>query len=171
MFLKRPSSAARSTNTCATRQGYSCRVSERQKTTVVGLPKRGRLRAILNPRRGRSAPARRKRIPGKIGAANLRPSHCWAIEAASAASPPLPENITDGEIPAGLAAVPQDFRAVVLLIDVEEFSYKEAAGILNVPIWTVMSRWSRGRRLLREMLADVAQSYGLGHKQEEGRSA
>jgi len=44
-----------------------------------------------------------------------------------------------------LNEIPHDFRAVVLLIDVEELSYKEAAGILSVPIGTVMSRLSRGR--------------------------
>jgi RNA polymerase sigma-70 factor (ECF subfamily) len=72
---------------------------------------------------------------------------------------------------AALAEVPQDFRAVVLLVDVEEFSYKETAGILNVPIGTVMSRLSRGRRLLRERLAGVAQSYGISGVQQEGKSA
>jgi RNA polymerase sigma-70 factor (ECF subfamily) len=72
---------------------------------------------------------------------------------------------------AALTEVPQDFRAVVLLIDVEEFSYKEAAGILNVPIGTVMSRLSRGRRLLREKLVDLAQSYGIGGIHQEGKRA
>jgi RNA polymerase sigma-70 factor (ECF subfamily) len=57
------------------------------------------------------------------------------------------------------------------LIDVEEFSYKEAAGILNVPIGTVMSRLSRGRRLLREKLVDLAQAYGIGRMHQEGKSA
>jgi RNA polymerase sigma-70 factor (ECF subfamily) len=72
---------------------------------------------------------------------------------------------------AALTEVPHDFRAVVLLIDVEEFSYKEAAGILNVPIGTVMSRLSRGRRLLREKLVDLAQAYGIGRMHQEGKSA
>jgi len=88
-----------------------------------------------------------------------------------AAGPPLPEGITDEEILAALEGVAQDFRAVVLLIDVEEFSYKEAAGILNVPIGTVMSRLSRGRRMLREKLVDLAQSYGIGRPHQEGKSA
>jgi len=88
-----------------------------------------------------------------------------------AACPPLPEHITDEEMMAALAEVPQDFRAAVLLIDVEEFSYKEAAGILNVPIGTVMSRLSRGRKLLRERLAGVAESYGIGRTHQEGKSA
>ena len=85
--------------------------------------------------------------------------------------PPIPEHITDEEMLAALADVPQDFRAVVLLIDVEEFSYKEAAGIVNVPIGTVMSRLSRGRKLLREKLAVQAASYGIGRSHEEGKSA
>src|SRR6516164_3099485 len=82
--------------------------------------------------------------------------------------PPIPEHITDEEMLAALADVPQDFRAVVLLVDVEEFSYKEAAGILNVPIGTVMSRLSRGRKLLREQLEKTAQSYGIGKGELEG---
>jgi len=70
-----------------------------------------------------------------------------------------------------LDRVPQDFRAVVLLVDVDEFSYKEASSILNVPIGTVMSRLSRGRKLLREQLAATAQSYGIGKGKLEGRTA
>jgi len=93
------------------------------------------------------------------------------LEMTAAGSPPLPEHITDDEMLAALAEVPQDFRAVVLLIDVEEFSYKEAAGILDVPIGTVMSRLSRGRKLLRERLASLAQSYGIGGTRQEGKSA
>src|SRR5205807_10625773 len=84
------------------------------------------------------------------------------LEVTSAPGPPVPENITDEQMLAALTEVPHDFRSAVLLIDVEEFSYKEAAGILDVPIGTVMSRLSRGRKLLREKLADLAQSYGIG---------
>jgi RNA polymerase sigma-70 factor, ECF subfamily len=93
------------------------------------------------------------------------------LEQVPAACAPLPEQITDEEMIAALADVPQDFRAAVLLIDVEEFTYKEAAGILNVPIGTVMSRLSRGRKALRERLAGVAESYGIGRTQQEGKSA
>ena len=92
------------------------------------------------------------------------------LDLTPAGGPPIPEHITDEEILAALADVPQDFRAVVLLIDVEEFAYKEAAGILNVPIGTVMSRLSRGRKMLRERLAGQAASYGIGRPQE-GKSA
>src|SRR5215813_14154238 len=92
------------------------------------------------------------------------------LDLTPAVGPPIPEHITDKEILAALAEVPQDFRAVVLLVDVEEFSYKEAAGILNAPIGTVMSRLSRGRKMLRERLAGQAASYGIGRTQE-GKSA
>jgi RNA polymerase sigma-70 factor (ECF subfamily) len=74
----------------------------------------------------------------------------------------IPEHLTDGEVLRALDALTPEFRAVVLLADVEEFSYKEVAGILSVPIGTVMSRLSRGRALLRRSLADVARSYGIG---------
>ncbi len=80
---------------------------------------------------------------------------------------PIPDHLTDEEILAAMDKMPPDFRQVVLLVDVEEFSYKEAAGILNVPIGTVMSRLSRARKLLRESLDEVAQAYGLGRGKEK----
>ena len=72
------------------------------------------------------------------------------------------ENVTDSEILKALDEIPAEFRSVVLLADVEEFAYKEIAGILSIPIGTVMSRLSRGRALLRKRLAHVASSYGIG---------
>jgi RNA polymerase sigma-70 factor, ECF subfamily len=93
------------------------------------------------------------------------------LDLAPAAGPALPEHITDEEMIAALSEVPQDFRAAVLLVDVEEFSYKEAAGILNVPIGTVMSRLSRGRKALREKLTVLAASYGISGPHQEGKSA
>jgi RNA polymerase sigma-70 factor (ECF subfamily) len=93
------------------------------------------------------------------------------LDLAPATSSPIPEQITDEEILAALSEIPDDFRAVVLLTDVEEFSYKQAAGILNVPIGTVMSRLSRGRKMLREKLAGQAASYGIARGHEKGRSA
>jgi RNA polymerase sigma-70 factor (ECF subfamily) len=91
------------------------------------------------------------------------------LEANVTYTEPVPEQLTDEEILAALDRVPADFRSVVLLVDVEEFAYKEAAEILNVPIGTVMSRLSRGRKLLREQLADCARGYGLGKTAGEGR--
>ena len=72
------------------------------------------------------------------------------------------EEITDGEILAALDKIPSEFRSVVLLVDVEEFAYKEVAEILSIPIGTVMSRLSRGRGLLRKALAELARTYGIG---------
>jgi len=72
------------------------------------------------------------------------------------------EQVTDGDILKALDAIPTEFRSVVLLVDVEEFAYKEVADILAIPIGTVMSRLSRGRGLLRKQLVAVAQSYGIG---------
>ncbi len=52
-----------------------------------------------------------------------------------------------------LAAVPHDFRDVVVLVDLSDFSYADAARILDIPIGTVMSRLHRGRRVLKQELA------------------
>jgi RNA polymerase sigma-70 factor, ECF subfamily len=78
------------------------------------------------------------------------------------AEPPVPQEIKDEEILAALNKVPLAFREIVVMADVEEFSYKEIAEALKLPLGTVMSRLSRGRRLLREELAGVARSYGIG---------
>jgi RNA polymerase sigma-70 factor (ECF subfamily) len=74
---------------------------------------------------------------------------------------PIPERLTDDDILAALDHLPADFRAIVLIVDVEEFSYKEASQILSIPVGTVMSRLSRGRKLLRDQLGEVAQRYGI----------
>ena len=75
--------------------------------------------------------------------------------------PPVEHELKDAEVLAALDRVPPRFREVVLLADVEEFSYREIAEILGVPLGTVMSRLSRGRKLLRELLAGVAAGYGI----------
>jgi RNA polymerase sigma-70 factor (ECF subfamily) len=82
-------------------------------------------------------------------------------EANLACTPPVSEKLTDGSILKALDEIPADYRSVVLLVDVEEFSYQDAAGILSIPIGTVMSRLSRGRKMLREKLIGVARSYGI----------
>ena len=73
----------------------------------------------------------------------------------------VPQDLTDEEILAALDGIAQEFRSVVVLVDVEEFAYKEVAEILSIPIGTVMSRLSRGRAMLRKRLSGVARSYGL----------
>jgi RNA polymerase sigma-70 factor, ECF subfamily len=86
-------------------------------------------------------------------------------------APPVPEKLTDQEVLSALDRVPTEFRAVILLADVEEFSYKEIAQVLQIPVGTVMSRLSRGRKLLRELLAGLARSYGIGNAPQEGTGA
>lgn len=84
--------------------------------------------------------------------------------------PSIPERITDEEVIGALKRVPDPFRAVLVLSDIEEFSYKEIASMLDVPIGTVMSRLSRGRKVLREELAEYARSYGFGDGREAAAS-
>ena len=71
------------------------------------------------------------------------------------------EETLSSDVLSALKGIPPEFRAVVLLADVQEFSYKEIAEILRVPMGTVMSRLSRGRQLLRIALGELARSYGL----------
>jgi RNA polymerase sigma-70 factor (ECF subfamily) len=78
------------------------------------------------------------------------------------------EETLSSDVLSALKGIPPEFRAVVLLADVQEFSYKEIAQILRVPMGTVMSRLSRGRALLRATLSDVARSYGLQKAAQEG---
>lgn len=66
--------------------------------------------------------------------------------------PPIPQDVTDEDMLAALDKVPQSYREVLLLADVQEFSYKEVADTLDIPIGTVMSRLSRGRSILRTQL-------------------
>jgi RNA polymerase sigma-70 factor (ECF subfamily) len=70
----------------------------------------------------------------------------------------------DADLQAALDALPEAFRQAVWLRDVEEFSYAEIAAMLGIPIGTVMSRISRGRRLLFEKLSAVPQKHGVTHE-------
>ena len=82
------------------------------------------------------------------------------------AEPPVPDRLTDEEVLAAIERVPREFRAVLLLADVEEFAYKEIAETLEIPMGTVMSRLSRARKLLRVELAHVAAGMGIGKRRE-----
>lgn len=70
------------------------------------------------------------------------------------------DSILDEDVQTAIDALNEDYRMVIHLVDLEGFSYKEAAEILEVPVGTVMSRLYRGRRMLEKVLLDYAQAHG-----------
>lgn len=85
------------------------------------------------------------------------------LRASSASGDPETEflsGLVDSEVKDALVELPEKFRQVVLL-DVEGFSYKEIAEMLDIPIGTVMSRLHRGRKFLQKRLLDLAQQRGI----------
>jgi RNA polymerase sigma-70 factor (ECF subfamily) len=66
------------------------------------------------------------------------------------------ERLSQDGIVDALSAVPHDFRDVIVLVDIGDFTYHDAAHILDIPIGTVMSRLHRGRRILKRELAEAA---------------
>ena len=67
----------------------------------------------------------------------------------------------EGEVEIALGGLPAEFREAILLVDVEELSYQEVSGVLDIPIGTVKSRVSRGRAILRDALAGFAKERGI----------
>ncbi|MDZ7681351.1 MAG: sigma-70 family RNA polymerase sigma factor [Fodinibius sp.] len=70
-------------------------------------------------------------------------------------------DLIDDDISQALEELPEDFRTVVLLCDVEGFTYEEIANMLDVPIGTIRSRLHRGRNLLKAELKDYAEKRGF----------
>ena len=79
----------------------------------------------------------------------------------SSAEDQMLELFTDDEVKNALESLPEDFRIPVLLSDVDGFSYKEIAEMLEIPIGTVMSRLHRGRKAMQKMLYEYARDKGL----------
>jgi len=80
--------------------------------------------------------------------------------------PPSPEKLVldgvlDEEIEQAMAALPEEYRTVVIMALVEELSYKEIASALSIPLGTVMSRLHRGRKQLQGALVEYAQRRGI----------
>lgn len=84
-----------------------------------------------------------------------------AVSAGRSAEEEVLEHFTESDIKQALEELPEQFRMAVLLADVEGFSYKEIADILDVPIGTVMSRLHRGRKALQKTLHDFGMQRGL----------
>jgi RNA polymerase sigma-70 factor (ECF subfamily) len=87
----------------------------------------------------------------RLGATNVEPS----------AESEVLEQLPDEAVQRALEALPEGFRMAVLLADVQGFSYKEIAEMLDIPIGTVMSRLHRGRKALEKALWDTAVERGI----------
>jgi RNA polymerase sigma-70 factor (ECF subfamily) len=85
--------------------------------------------------------------------------------AARSAEDEVLEGFVEADVKAAVEELPEHFRMPVLLADVEGFSYKEIAEILDVPIGTVMSRLHRGRKALEKALWSFAEQRGLTGEQ------
>ncbi|HSZ83364.1 MAG TPA: sigma-70 family RNA polymerase sigma factor [Polyangia bacterium] len=70
-------------------------------------------------------------------------------------------HMVSGDVEKALAALPSDFRMAVILADLEDFSYKEIADIMECPAGTVMSRLYRGRKMLQQALYQYAVEQGI----------
>jgi RNA polymerase sigma-70 factor (ECF subfamily) len=77
------------------------------------------------------------------------------------------DHLPDSDVKSALQSIPEEFRLAVYFADVEGFAYKEISDIMNTPIGTVMSRLHRGRKMLRDLLADYAAERGISAGAED----
>ncbi|WP_028264790.1 sigma-70 family RNA polymerase sigma factor [Arthrobacter sp. MA-N2] len=77
------------------------------------------------------------------------------------------DHLPDSDVKSALQSIPEEFRLAVYFADVEGFAYKEISDIMNTPIGTVMSRLHRGRKMLRDLLADYAAERGISAGADE----
>lgn len=90
-----------------------------------------------------------------------------AARSGRSAEDELMDTFSEAEVKQAIEDLPENFRMAVLLADVEGFSYKEIAEILDIPIGTVMSRLHRGRKALQKALYDYAVTHGLADRPED----
>lgn len=77
------------------------------------------------------------------------------------------DNLLDDELSQAISSLPEDFRTVVILADIEGFSYDEIADFIDIPVGTVRSRLHRARKMLFTTLYDYAGKKGYLAKEEE----
>ncbi len=114
---------------------------------------------------------RKKKEREILGADDLRPvrQNFHNVEAARFYNDPerkAMHRTFSSDIKDALEALPEEFRMVVVLADLNDFSYKEIAHILDCPVGTVMSRLFRGRKLMRKSLVDLAYERGIIRNKE-----
>jgi RNA polymerase sigma-70 factor, ECF subfamily len=108
---------------------------------------------------------KRQREPQTISEDEVEEWYLYNRLASGAAEPSAEatvlDRLPDEDVRAALATLPEQFRIAVLLADVEGFTYKEIAEILDIPMGTVMSRLHRGRKGLEKRLWEVVRARGL----------
>jgi RNA polymerase sigma-70 factor (ECF subfamily) len=77
------------------------------------------------------------------------------------------QHLIGDEVAKAMGALQDDFREIIVLSDLEEFSYEEIAGILNIPVGTVRSRLFRARNALKEMLREYGRKHGFKDKRDK----
>jgi len=108
---------------------------------------------------------KRKLEPRSVDFAEIEDSFERIVRRDSNEQPSDPEadffsGVLDEDVKRALESLPYDYRMVVILADLEDFSYKEIAEILDCPVGTVMSRLYRGRKLLEKALLKYARKHG-----------
>jgi RNA polymerase sigma-70 factor, ECF subfamily len=111
---------------------------------------------------------RRKQIPPQVDFADLEETFESALATRENGAVKTPEDelldaSLDSEVCRSLVGLPHNYKVVVLLADIEGYSYKEIADILAIPVGTVMSRLYRGRRLLEKALLSFGVRYNYLH--------
>jgi RNA polymerase sigma-70 factor, ECF subfamily len=112
---------------------------------------------------------RRKQVPPQVDFADLEETFESVLATSERGAPRTPEDelleaSLDSEVRRALAALPHNYKVVVLLADIEGYAYKEIADILAIPVGTVMSRLYRGRRLLERALLSFGVRYNYLHR-------
>ena len=127
------------------------------------LPRRAGIASVPDDRRNR----RRARRPNLVELSGAEPAPETSPDPEVPVAPAGRRyedviELLDDKVRQAIEELPEDFRAAVVMADIEDKSYKEIAEAMDCPLGTVMSRLYRGRKLLREKLGDYASARGLG---------